>query len=113
MRRFKILSSCNKEVCGGIKPEKLTGPLLNQVVRHHNHGLAAKSQTLALHGSSNHLKGLAAAYLKCQKRIATIQNVGDGILLMLPQRNLRTHAAEADVRTIVLPRAGGVEFLVV
>ena len=29
VRRFKILSSCNKKVCGGIKPEKLTGPLLN------------------------------------------------------------------------------------
>ena len=83
------------------------------MVRHHNHGLAAKSQPLALHGSRNHLKGLAAAYLMCQKRIAAIQDVGDGIFLMLPQRNLRTHAAEADVRTIVLPRAGGVEFLVI
>ena len=83
------------------------------MVRHHNHGLAAKPQTLALHGSRYHLKGFAAAYLMRQKRIAAIQDVGNGILLMLPQRNLRTHAAEADVRTIVLPRAGGVEFLVV
>ena len=83
------------------------------MVRHHNHGLTAKSQPLALHGSSYHLKGLAAANLMGQERIAAIQNVGDGILLMLPQRNLRTHAAEADMGAIVFPRSGGVEFLVV
>ena len=41
MCRFKILFPGDQKVCGGIKPEKLTGPLLNQVVRHHNHGLAA------------------------------------------------------------------------
>ena len=49
----------------------------------------------------------------CQKRIAAIQNVGDGVLLMFSQGYLRTHAAEADVRTIVLTWAGGVKFLVV
>ena len=113
MCRLKILFSGNQKVCGGIKPEKLTGPLLDQVVRHHNQGLTAKPEPLALHGSRYHLKGFAAAYLMRQKRIAAIQNVGDGILLMLSQGYLWTHAAEADMGAIVFPRSGGVEFLIV
>ena len=71
------------------------------MVGNHKHGFAAKPQTPAFHGCGDHFKGFSAAYLVCQQRISTIQNMGDGIPLVFPQCDFRAHSAKIDMRTIV------------
>ena len=70
-------------------------------------------QALALHGGGHHLKGLTAAHLMGQERVAAIQHMGDGIQLVLPEGNLRVHAAEGDVAAVVLAGPSGIEPLIV
>ena len=48
-----------------------------------------------------------------QQRIAAVQHMSNGILLMFTQPDFRIHAAKADMRTIVLTRTGTVEQLVI
>ena len=82
--RLKVLFRCRQNVGGRVQPQKLRSPLLGQMIRNHKHRLVAKSQTLALHGGSDHLEGLACAHLVRQQRISAIENVCDGVQLMLP-----------------------------
>ena len=83
------------------------------MIRNNEHGFLAQSQPLCLHSRSGHLKGLTGTYLVSQQRIAAVQHMSNGILLVFPQPNLRIHAAKADMRTIVLTRTGTVEQLVI
>ena len=48
-----------------------------------------------------------------QQRIAAVQHMSNGILLMFPQPDFRIHAAKADMRTIVLTGTSAVEQLVI
>ena len=45
----------------------------------------------------------------CQQRISTVENVGDGVDLVLAERDLRVHAAEIDMAAIILAGAVAVE----
>ena len=83
------------------------------MIRNHKHRFVAKSQTLALHGGSDHLEGLARAHFVRQQRIASVKDVCDSIQLMLPQMNLRVHTAESDMGAIVFARPVGIEQLIV
>ena len=62
---LKILAGSDKDVRCRIKLQKLSGPLLCQVVGHHKEGLLAQAQPFALHGGSYHLEGLARAHCMC------------------------------------------------
>ena len=48
-----------------------------------------------------------------QKRIAAVEDVRDGVELMLPQADLRVDAAEGNVPPVVLAGPRGVEYLIV
>ena len=89
---FKILAGGNEDICRRIELQKLSGPLLCQVVGHHKEGLLAQAQPLALHGSGYHFEGLACAHHMGKQSISTIQNVGDGVDLVFAERDLRVHA---------------------
>ena len=54
---LKIFLCGYKDLCRRIKPQELRGPLLCQVIGHHEHGFAAQAQAFALHGGSNHFVG--------------------------------------------------------
>ena len=110
---FKVLFGSDKDVGGGIEPQKLRSPLLGQVVRHYKEGFLAQTQTLTLHSGGHHFKGFARTYFVRQKRIAAIHHMGDGVQLMLPQGNGRVHAAKNNMAAVILAGAGGVHFLVV
>ena len=77
------------------------------------HGFLAQSQPFCLHSRSCHLEGLASTYLVGQQRIASVQHMSNGILLMFPQPDFRIHAAKADMGTIVLTGTGTVEQFVI
>ena len=110
---FKILFGGHKDICRGVEPQKLRGPLLRQVVRYGKEGFLAQAEALALHGCGNHLKGLARAHLMGKEGVAAVEVVGDGIELMLPQGDLRIHARKDQVSAVILPGTGGIEALIV
>ena len=62
---FKILAGGNEDICRRIELQKLSGPLLCQVVGHHKEGFLAQAQPFALHGGSNHLESLARTHCMC------------------------------------------------
>ena len=106
---FKILFRGHQHIGGRIELQELAGPLLRQVVWHHKEGLLAQAQPLGLHGRCHHLEGLTRTHHMGQQRIAAIENVGDGVHLMLPQSNLRIHAAEIDMAAIIFTGSVAVE----
>ena len=110
---LKILLRGNQDIGRWIQPQKLRRPLFGQVVWHSKEALLAEPQALALHGGGHHLKGLTAANLMGQERVPAIQHMGNGVQLVLPQGDLRVHAAEGDVAAVVLPGPGGIELFVV
>ena len=77
------------------------------------HGFLAQSQPFCLHSRSSHLKGLTGPYLVGQQRIAAVQHMSNGVLLVFPQPNFRIHAAKTDMGTIVLTGTSTVEQLVI
>ena len=48
-----------------------------------------------------------------KERIAAVEVVGDGVSLMLPQRDLRIHARKDQVPAVIFPGTGGIEALIV
>ena len=48
-----------------------------------------------------------------KERIAAVEVVGDGVELMLPQRDLRIHARKDQVPAVIFPGTGGIEALIV
>ena len=83
------------------------------MIGHHEHGFAAQAKPLALHGGSNHLIGLASADHMSQQRVAAIERVRNRVPLMLSEHNLRVHAGECNVLSVVFARAHAVEQLIV
>ena len=111
--RFKVLLTGNKDICGGVKPQELRCPLLSQVVRNSDQRLAAQAKPLGLHSCCNHFKGFAAANFMGKKRVAAVQNVGDGVPLMLPEGDFGAHTTEGDMASVILTGTGGVEQFIV
>ena len=110
---FKVFLGGDKDIGGGVQPQELRRPLVGQMIRHHENGLAAQPQALALHGCGHHLKGLARAHFVSQQGIPAVQHMGDSVFLMLPQSDFRVHAGEHDMAAVILPGTGAVHFLVV
>ena len=110
---LEILLGSDKDIGGGIEAQKLGGGLLSQMVRHHENGLVAQSQPFTLHSGSNHLKGLARAYLMGQEGVSAVEDVGNGVDLMGLQLDLRVDAGENDVAPVIFAGPDAVHFLVV
>ena len=110
---FKILFGRDKDVRGGIEPQKFRRPLFRQVVRHDEHGFLTKPQPLGFHDGGDHFKGLTRADLMRQQRIAAIKNVCNRVFLVFAQRDLRAHAGKADMAAVILARADRIEAFVV
>ena len=111
--RLKVLFCCHKDIGRGIKLQELGCPLLCQMVGNNEQGLLTKAQTLALHGSSYHFKGLACTNHMGKQCVAAIKDVGNGVNLMGAQLDLRVHAYKVQVTAIVLAGTNGVELLVI
>ena len=73
--RLEVLFGDGEDIGRGVQTQEFRRPLLNQVIRHHKHGLVAKAEALALHRCRDHLEGLACADFVCKERVAAIQNV--------------------------------------
>ena len=110
---LEILGGGHQNLCTGIQPEEFVCPLKGQMVWHHEHTFLAQPQTLALHGGGDHLEGLARANFVSQQGITTVNHMGDGTQLMGPEADLRIHAHELQMASVVLSGADGVEALVV
>ena len=48
-----------------------------------------------------------------KERVAAVEVVGDGVELMLPQRDLRIHARKDQMPAVIFPGTGGIEALIV
>ena len=77
--RLEVLLGDGEDIGRGVQTQKLRRPLLNQMIRHHKHGLVAKAEALALHRCRDHLEGLARADLVRKERVTAIQNVRNSI----------------------------------
>ena len=110
---FKVLFTCHQQFCTRIQTQKLVCPLKGQMIRNDKHGFLAQSQPFCLHSRSCHLEGLTGTYLVGQQRIAAVQHMSNGILLMFPQPDFRIHTAKADMGAIVLTGTGTVEQLII
>ena len=113
MSLLKVLFRRNKDVCSRIQTQKLAGPLLCQMIRDNNHALSAQPQTLGLHGSGNHLVGLASANNVGKQGVSAIKNVSNSISLMLAEVDVRCHAAKGYVLAVVFAGSDRIEALVV
>ena len=71
---FKVLFGGNQNIGGGVKLEPLCRPLLCDVVGHHNQGLGAQPQPLALHCRCNNFEGLACPYFVGKASYCLIPN---------------------------------------
>ena len=71
------------------------------------------AQPLGFHGTGYHLIGLSCTDTMRQERIAAIQGMGNRILLMGAELDIRCHAGEGQIRAIVLTRPDVVEMAVV
>ena len=83
------------------------------MIRNDKHGFLAQSQPFCLHSRSGHLESLTGTHFVGQQRIAAVQHMSNGILLVFPQPDFRIHAAKADMRTIILTGTSAVEQLVI
>ena len=110
---LEVLSGCHQNIGRGIELQILGRPLFCQMVGDHEQALMAQAKTLAFLGSGNHFVGLAGSNDMRQKRIASVEDVGNGINLMGPKSDFRVHADEAQMAAVIFPRANGVEPLVV
>ena len=83
------------------------------MVGHHEQALLTQAQPLALLRRRYHFKGLARAHHMGQQGVPTIEDVGDGVYLVLPQGDLRVDAHKVQVAPIVFAGAGTVELHIV
>ena len=110
---LKIPPCGDENVRCGIQAQEIRAPLLCQMIGHHIQILVREPQSPGFHPGRYHLKGFARAHAVCQQRVATIEDVRDGVLLVLHERDLRRHPDKADVTAVVFTRSGRVEELVV
>ena len=79
---FKVPLGSHQDIGVGVEPQKLTGPLLGDMVRNYNHGLGAQAQPFHLHSGGGYFKGLACAHTVGEQGIAPIDGPGDGVFLV-------------------------------
>ena len=83
------------------------------MIGHYEQGFITQAQPLGFHRRCNHFKGFARTYFVGKQGIATVDHMGDGVELMLPKGDLRIHAAEDKVATVIFPWSCAVHFLIV
>ena len=79
------------------------------MVRHHKEGFLTQTQPLGFHRRRHHLERLPCPHYVCKQGVAAIEDVGDGVHLMLPQGDLRIHAGKVDVAAIIFTGPVAVE----
>ena len=92
----------------GFRKESFHGRLQDR-----DHRLARDAETPGLHRRGNHGEGLAGADLVTEIGVAALKDAPDGILLVLAHRDVRGHAGERQVRSVVFPQADVVLLVVV
>jgi len=110
---FKVLFAGDKQLCIGVQTQKLTGPLLGQMVGNHEQTFLTQTQTLGFHCRSRHLKTLASTNFVGKQGVPAIKHMSDCIALMLPKVDFRVHANKVDMGAVILAGAGAVKQLVV
>ena len=111
--RFKVLFGCGENIGRRIQTEKFACPLFGQMVRNDKQRLLAQAESLAFHRRGYHFKSLARTNFVCKERVATVEDVCNGVLLMLTELDFGVHTAEHDMAAVVLTGTGGIEKLVV
>ena len=83
------------------------------MVRNDKQRLLAQAESLAFHRRRYHFKSLARTNFVCKECIATVEDVCNGVLLMLTEFDFGVHTAEHDMAAVVLTGTGGIEKLVI
>ena len=110
---FKVLFGGNQNVGGGVELQIFGSPLLGQMIRHHKQTLLAQSQTFALLSGGYHLERLPSPHRVCQQSVSAIEDVGNGIHLMGPERNFRVNANKIQMASVILSGTDAVELFIV
>ena len=110
---LEVLLGGDKNVGGGIELEVFARPLLRQVIGDHNQAFLTQAQPLALLGRRYHLEGLPSPNYMRKQGVAAVEDMGNGIDLMRPQRDLRIDSHEIQVAAVILAGANAVELLVI
>ena len=110
---LKILAPCHQKFGVGVEVQKIRCPLFRQMVGHYEQGFLAQPQPFRFHSGCRHFVGLARTNFVCKQRITAIKHMSNGVALVLPEGDLRVHAHEFDVTSVILTGTGRVEQLVV
>ena len=112
---LKIFLACGQHLGAGVEPVHIGSPLLNQVVRHHDHRFLGQTHAAALHGARNAGEGLASSHGMVDQHEALVDAAPDGVELVAahPDDGIGHLAGQLQVLAVVLPGHAGVENLVV
>ena len=109
----EVLLAGDEQVRRRVEPQELGAPLLDEVVRHHDHRLLGQADPLELHGRRRHLEGLARADDVGQERGRALERPPDGVLLVGLESDRRVRPGQRQVLAVGLPGAQVVHLLVV
>ena len=110
---FKVLFGGNQNVGGGVELQIFGSPLLGQMIRHHKQAFLTQPQPLALLSGGYHLERLPSPHRVCQQSVSAIEDVGNGIHLMGPERNFRIDSHKIQMASVIFPWPDTVESLIV
>ena len=110
---LKVLLGGDKNIGGGIELEVFARPLLRQMIGDHKQAFLTQAQPFALLGRRYHLEGLPSPNYMRKQGVAAVEDMGNGIDLMRPQRDLRIDSHEIQVAAVILTGANAVELLVI
>ena len=83
------------------------------MVWHGNKCFTAQAQPLFFHCGGNHFVSFTRANHMGQQGVVAVQDVGNGIALVRPQRDFRVHAEKLNVTSIIFARANTIKFFIV
>ena len=110
---LKVFCGGHEDIGAGVELQILRGPLLRQVIRHHDQTLLTEAQALALLCQRHHGKGFARTDHMAQQFISAVQPTGDGVKLMLAQTDFRVDPCQTQMTAVILAGSNRVELLVV
>ena len=110
---LKVLAPCHQQLGIRVEVQKLRSPLLRQVIGHNKQRFLAQPQPFCFHSGCRHFVGLASPHFVCKQRITAIKHMSNGVALVFPEGDLRVHAHEFDVTSIVFTGASRVKQLVI
>jgi len=110
---FKVLAPCHQQLGIGVEVQKLACPLFRQVVGHHEQRFLAQTKAFRFHSRCRHFVGFSSPNFVRKQRITAIKHMSNSVALMNPESDLRVHAHEFDVTSVILTGSGAVEQLVV